>query len=58
MDRTYIQTKTRNAFNILVGKPQWGPRQRQEENVMDVRDGEMAESGLNWLRVESSDRIL
>jgi hypothetical protein len=59
MDKTYIYTKTRNAFNILDRKPHWGPQNGQEENIlMDIRDEERAESGLNWLRVESSDRIL
>jgi hypothetical protein len=35
MDRTYIHTRTRNAFNIVVGKPHWGPGHGQEKNVMD-----------------------
>jgi hypothetical protein len=53
----------RNAYRILVGKPEGNrptrrPRRRLEDNIrMDLRDG-VVWTGLMWLRIRTSGRLL
>jgi hypothetical protein len=53
----------RNAYRILVGKPEGRPRRRWEDNIkIDIKeigwDDNGLDSGLIWLRIETRGRLL
>jgi hypothetical protein len=56
--------ETRNAYRILVGKPEGKrtrgrPRRMWVENIkMDLREEVMGWTGSNWLRIGTSGGLL